>query len=241
MEDISGVGKVADSKLANSVYDDAVSPAAKELGKVGEDVTKTLRLFTAPFQLAAVAQDRFEIWLNEVRRRVPLERQVEARSHVAGPALRAMLFMDEANPLAAYFLNLLSHAIDKETANDVHPAFVNVLEQICPQEAVLLKHYYQSLPGYIGHQLSHHVMSENSEIRLESYPVDISSVSSALNIRMYIDHLCTLGLLAINDSWKFTGKDGQDMRKEFPFWHGVTEFGRAFCTICIQPDNSTKA
>lgn len=55
MEDVAGLGKLAESKLANSIYDDGASLAVRELGAVAADVVKTLRLFTAPFQLAALS------------------------------------------------------------------------------------------------------------------------------------------------------------------------------------------
>ena len=58
MEDLTGLGKLADSKVVTATYDDLLGKAAKEGGKALEDVVKAFRLFTAPLQLLAVAQDR---------------------------------------------------------------------------------------------------------------------------------------------------------------------------------------
>jgi len=231
MDDIGGLGKLADSKLANKVYDDAGSATAKELGKLGADFTKTLRLFTAPFQLAALAQDRFEVWLNEARSRVPLERQVEAPAYIAGPALRAMLFMEEDNPLASFFVNLLSQAIDKESAGDVHPSFVHILEQISPDEALLL--YKLRSKGIAGINRLWRLDEKFTQIEsLTSFEQD--DFVSPKHISMYFEHLEALNLVEHRKEDKVViPKDKPDWWEGLR-WYGLTEFGAEFLKVCIQ-------
>lgn len=57
--DFTGLGKVVNSQVANRAYDDALSPAMRQVGGLSEDLLKTFRLFTAPLQLAAAYHDRF--------------------------------------------------------------------------------------------------------------------------------------------------------------------------------------
>ena len=69
---------------------------------------------------------------------VPEDRQQAAPSHIAGPALQNLVFLDEDSPLAELYLELLKRAIDKERSNEAHPAFIKIIEQLSPEEAVLL-------------------------------------------------------------------------------------------------------
>ncbi len=52
-------GKLVPKEAINKLYDDALSPSVKQLGKLGEDAMKTARLILAPLQLTAAWQDRF--------------------------------------------------------------------------------------------------------------------------------------------------------------------------------------
>ncbi|TOA11487.1 Abi-alpha family protein [Vibrio parahaemolyticus] len=231
MDDLGGLGKVADSKLVNKLYDDTASSSAKELGKLGADVTKTLRLFTAPFQLAALAQDRFEVWLNEARNRVPEDRQVTAPAHIAGPALKAMLFMEQDSPHAKYFVNLLSRAIDKSTVNEVHPAFVHLLEQISPDEALLL-YKLQDL-NIAGVGRLHHIGVKDEDYKMESLTsFDQSDFAIPSHLSMYFEHLETMNLVRDLKEDTIEIPEDKPMWKSFR-WYGLTEFGTQFLNVCI--------
>lgn len=234
MEDLTGLGKLAESQLVNQVYNEAGSPAAKELGKLAADTTKTLRLFTAPFQLAALAQDRFQIWLDEARNRVPSERQIEAPSHIAGPALRAMLFMEAEKPLAKMFVNLLSQAIDKDRVGDVHPGFVHILEQISPDEALLLyKMKSMSIAG-VNRLFNVDVKDESGIATIESLTTFSKDGFLHPNrICLYFEHLEVLGLVVHRKEDKIIPP------KDKPEWahyryYSLTEFGTQFLSVCVQ-------
>ena len=231
MDDIAGIGKVADSKLANKLYDDAVSAAARELGDAAGDVIKTLRLFTAPFQMAAVAQDRFKLWLDEARRRVPIERQVPALPSIAGPALRAMLFLEEEDPLAEMFVNLLSKAIDKNTKLRVHPGFVKALEHLSPDEAVLLTKFNKTL--FLGVQI-HYIAEENRVKSLTTFPK--MGLGEPDSIYMYLEHLESLGLCRVMENMKAHAPDHPNL--EAYTYYRLTSFGSSFLEICEQGNTS---
>jgi len=140
MKDIAGVGEIVNSKVVERTYEDAISPAAKQTGLMGEDLLKTLRLFTAPIQLLAAYQDRLAAALDTVRKRVPPEQQVEAAASVAGPVLLNMRFVEDDNPLRALYLNLLTAAIDRDRQTLAHPGYVKIIEQLSPVEAMVMFH-----------------------------------------------------------------------------------------------------
>lgn len=43
IEDVAGLGKLADSRLVNKVYDDALTGFMQQMGKFGEDIAKPTR------------------------------------------------------------------------------------------------------------------------------------------------------------------------------------------------------
>lgn len=231
MEDVTGLGKIAESKLVNAIYEDTVALAAREIGSAAADVIKTMRLFTAPFQLAALAQDRFKRWLDEVRSRVPLDMQVEAPPSVAGPALRAMLFMEDNDPMVRMFMNLLAQAIHKDLQQGVHPGFVRVLEQINPDEAFLLRKMKDH--PMLGAQTLIKIQEGSTALvqSLTTFPQD--DFADPDNICMYFEHLESLCLVAHRPDVTIippaTNPEFKDYR-----WYALTSFGARFLQVCGQ-------
>jgi hypothetical protein len=228
MEDIAGLGKIVDSKVVARAYEDAASPAAKEFGAAATDFVKTLRLFTAPFQLAAVAQDRFSRWLDEARNRVPPEKQVEAPPVVSGPALRAMLFMENENPMAGLFINLLSQAINRDTQKGIHPGFVTVLEQMNPDEALLLTCIQQNNIAGVSRLFD---LSNKTIRSLTSFPQD--NFIDPDNLFMYFEHLQSLCLIrSLHEDTIILPEEKKHM--ENYKWYGLSAFGTRFLEVCGQ-------
>jgi hypothetical protein len=58
------LGNLVPKELLNKVYDDAVSPSAKQIGRLGEDVIKTARLLLSPLQVTAAVGDRLEAMMS---------------------------------------------------------------------------------------------------------------------------------------------------------------------------------
>lgn len=131
--------KILDTNLAKTVYRDGLTKPTQETGEIVTDVVKTARLFMAPFQLAAAYQDRFRMWIDRVIRQVPEERRVPAPPQIAGPIFEELRYREEGDILTEMYLNLLSKAIDKKQSNQAHPAFVKIIGQLSPDEALILK------------------------------------------------------------------------------------------------------
>ncbi len=137
--------EILDSKTAEKIYNDGLSGAVSETGEALTDIAKTVRLFTAPFQIAAAYQDRLRLWIARVVRNVPEERRIKAPARIAGPVFEELRYLDDKDVIAEMYLNLLSKAIDKERINDAHPAFVKIIGHLCPDEALIL-HYLAWIP-----------------------------------------------------------------------------------------------
>lgn len=131
------LSKFLDKDLVRQIYEDGLSNPSKETGEIITDVIKTARLFTAPFQLAAAYQDRFRGWIRTIRQ-VPEERRVPASPQIAGPIFEELRYREDGEPLTEMYINLLAKAIDKDQASKANPAFVKVIGQLSPDEALLI-------------------------------------------------------------------------------------------------------
>ena len=248
--DLAGLGKLANSKLTQSAYEDLRAVGATEQGgKLVADTIKALRLFTAPIQLLALGQDLLEKRLERVRNKVPEERQIEAHPQIAGPILQNLRFMVDGDILTEMYLNLLARAIDRDRVGEANPAFVKIIEQLCPDEALLLLKLQRT-----ERNLPYSVYSPK---HLEIYEIKIAEPK---HYNMYITHLCALNLIQptsihfspfdlsrlpmtndidrIRDEIDMRLEDIRDLLEENkePRYVEVTEFGSLFIQACI-PEN----
>lgn len=208
-----GVAKLADSQVGIRAYDDLMADAMKEGGQALVDTVKVFRLFTFPIQLLALAQDRLARFCQQVRERVPEERQVEARPSVALPVLMNLRYMEDDNPLTELYLNLLARAIDKERQSEAHPGFVRIIEQMSPDEAMVMYAF-----KHIGQE---HLIIDPTVTPIKqdnSFPFDWLTHPSDTNF--YFTHLETLNLIV----------------RQTPSFIQLQEFGKWFIKACI-PEN----
>lgn len=190
MDDLAGLGKLADSRLVNAAYKDIVQPGARETGKAIQDVTKAFRLFTAPLQLLAVCQDRLSAFCDRARSAVPVERQIEAAPSIAIPIMLALRYMEDDNLVTELFVNLLTRCIDRSRVGEAHPAFPRIIEQLAPDEAMIL----YSLREREHLCIKLHVKQDNS------FP--FHRLAFPNNMALYCHHLDSLNLLHhIGDSF----------------------------------------
>jgi hypothetical protein len=217
MEDLAGVGKLADSKLVNKTYDDAVSGLARQTGKLATDIAKAMRLFLWPFQLLASSQDRLEKYLEDVRTSVPVENQVDAVPSIAGPVMKALVFLEDENPLVDLYLNLLRRAIDKERLGEAHPAFILIIEQLSPDEALFLSMVVRKelLFGTIN--------PDTGEHGAYIAPVIADKFAYPEHASTYFDHLLSLEII----------EEYSDVLADGGYVCELTKFGRLFANACI--------
>ncbi len=125
------------------VYQDAIQPAAKEVGTVLQTMAKTIHVALAPLSLLVWGYDRIseylETALTERLKGIPPEQIVTPNPSVAVPALEAMRYTAHEPSLRELFANLLATAMDKDTSEKIHPAFVEIIRQMTPDEARIFR------------------------------------------------------------------------------------------------------
>lgn len=129
---------------ATPVYQDALQPAAKQVGTALETVGKAVNVALAPIGALVWGWEKIHDWIVpalEARlAKVPPERIVTPRPTLAGPAIEALRYAGHEESLRDLYANLLATSMDAETAHSAHPAFVEILGQLTPDEAKLLRH-----------------------------------------------------------------------------------------------------
>ena len=221
-------------------YDDVASPAAKQVGSALESTAKAARWILAPIDYLAAQNNRYQNYLERISEKVPEENLIEGHPQIIGPALDGLKYIPEEDIISELFVNLLSRAIDKERVNEAHPAFTQIINQLSPDEAVLIYHLskksYEYLT-YAAYNADSNTFSPR-EVRSNQFPV--GDLASPENYSFYMDHLHSLNLAGIwqqgNQKPIIDEESGQQTGVEINSLAQLTPFGQLFSKACIPDD-----
>jgi hypothetical protein len=199
----STIDAVTGLAKAIPVYEDAIQPAAKQLGQSLEVVAKSVNLALAPIKALVWGYDQIEDFISkrvsQKLKNVPKEDIVSPPPQVAGPAVESLKYAGHDTNLRELYANLLANAMDKKTTYKSHPGFVEVLRNFSSEEAVLIQAFTKRPQwplidihaaekngrGYFQMYTNHSHLSKNVQIQ---HPELIPT---------YLDNLCRLGILEI--------------------------------------------
>lgn len=126
------------------IYQDALQPAAIEVGKALCTVAKTIHIALAPISAMVWGYDQITDFVStkvaEKLNNVPSNRITPPNPNIAGPILEALKYAGHEDTLSDMYANLLATSLDSNVAANAHPAFVEVIKQLTPPEAQLIKH-----------------------------------------------------------------------------------------------------
>src|SRR5207249_1506293 len=132
--------KAAD--IVRAAYPDLLQPAAKQLGEAAGTVARAINKTLLPIRVYVWGIEALEkLLLTELPKKlkhVPDERIVSPPPMITGPTLDALKFAATEPSLRELYLNLLATATDSKTAQEAHPAFVEIIQQLNPDEARIL-------------------------------------------------------------------------------------------------------
>jgi len=183
------------------IYNDALQPGARQVGKSLETVGKAVNMALAPLKVLVWGYDLIEEWLtkrvNEKLKGVPQENIITPSPQVAGPTIEALRYVANDTTLRELYANLLATAMNSERLDLAHPGYVEILKNMSTDEAILLGYFLtkesyptidvlEHLPNSQGYHTSYTNFTnwhESTEIKR----VDL--------IPTYIDNLCRLGIL----------------------------------------------
>jgi hypothetical protein len=233
--DLEQLGKLIPKEAIGKLYDDMLSGPAKELGKLGTDAVKVVRLLLAPLQIVAAFQDRFEPMVKRIGDRVPEDQRVAPPAEVVGPALEKMRYIDESNALWTMYEEVLTKAIDKNQNASIHPAFTYIISQLSRDEAwILYRLRDRSFSVADGMDYNRNDNKFYNRVIISSeLPKDELYVPEMTEV-MY-SHLESLSLVTwpVEKQTPIFSAPGVQTGVQRESKMMLTEFGRFFVTACI--------
>ena len=255
---VTGVAK------AVPVYQDVVQPAAQEVGKALQTVAKTVHVVLAPVSALVWGYDQIKEFVStkvaERLKNVPPENIVTPKPNVAGPALEALRYTGHESALSDLYANLLAASMDSSTAHGAHPAFVEIIKQLTPDEAKLVALFvgdrtlplinlrWEFNPNPEGNNGGKTILTSFSHLGREA-GCEFEHMTPT-----YIDNLCRLGLAEIPAMSEYTTKGVYDALENDPSikawieeigknatlhhviehkYLRVTELGKQFANTCV--------
>jgi len=121
--------------------------AAENLGKSAVTITATINNVLLPLaalnfaveKARAYFANKFPNDLQDKASTIPAERLTEPSAMIAAPILQSLAFAHEEPLLKNLYLTLLVTAMDREHRMDAHPAFVETIRQLSPEDADLVR------------------------------------------------------------------------------------------------------
>ena len=254
---IEGVAK------AVPIYQDALQPAAKQIGKGLETITKAINVVLSPISGLVWGYDHIQEFIEskiaEKLKNVPEDRIQTPSPLVAGPLLESLRYTGHEETLRELYANLLATSIDSKTVKNAHPGFVPILQSMSPDEAKIMRLFTTKINAPL--------IDVRGNTKPEGFITIIRNFSSIGHnagcahpelTSNYLDNLIRLGLLeippdlrlisdslyeALQDSPELTGIKQQveasdDLTLDFDKKKiHLTDLGKQFCAACVTDKN----
>lgn len=249
------------TKVVPDVYNDGLKSGVKATGEVLALIPKTINAALAPlrqwidkreFNVAATKK-----LLESKLEKIGVEHIVTPEPYVAIPALQAISYSMSSEVLRNLYANLLACSMNDSMKNRVHPAFVEIIKQLSPDEAkfIMLLANKDDIPlidiqrvvnkegGFFTELHNFTCIAEN--ICDNHEPVDIAK---------YIDNLCRLKIVEVPEGRYLSGEKTYESLENHPIvvkmmstplldgqrWEiqkkklEITAFGKEFIDVCVK-------
>jgi len=185
------------------VYQDAVQPAAQEIGKSLATVTKTVNIALAPIKALVWGYEKIEDYLtkrvSEKLKDVPKEDIETPPTNIAGPAVESLKYTGHNENLRELYASLLAMSMNKKTADKAHPSFVEVIKNLSTEEALILQQFVKkNMFAKIDIQevATNNVGEINRFLNFTMFH-KMDTRINVNNTRTYLDNLKRLGVIEI--------------------------------------------
>ena len=191
--------------VAVEVYKDVVSPSAKPIGEVLSFLPRTIKVAFGGWEKWLVnKEESIRLTADAIKKKVeqiPEDKLVEPEAHIAIPAIQQLCYCQDSEELRDLYANLLTSSMNADKKWQVHPAYVDIVKQLCPDEAKYLK----AMPEYIiptyplidvlfsvgeGAKGANPIVSNFTDYNLDK-------LEHPENIGSYIDNLVRLNIIEI--------------------------------------------
>lgn len=134
--------------LLKEIYGDLLKPGVKQAGKALETVVGLGNTVLWPVTLANErARIALEKNLEKYRLQmaeVPEDKVTSVPPEIGVPISEKLTYVTDES-LSDLYINLLAKASTRDTSNQAHPSFVNIIDSLSPDEALLIGELYRRM------------------------------------------------------------------------------------------------
>jgi hypothetical protein len=210
--------------------------AARQAGRLGEDIVKTIRLALFPLQFTAAAQDRFQRFIHKAVDRVPSDKRIAPPPQIIGPVLEGVRYEQEATAVDEMFSELLSSSMHTDKIKDAHPAIPFVIKQLSSDEAEILNSMATSdkLFNYVKRFYLREGLATSVT---ETNEIPTERLIFPENLGMYTERLERLGLIRLDGlkPMEVVRENGRQTGGINFFVFKFTSFGISMMRACGKP------
>lgn len=213
---LDAAGKLVE--VIPTAYEDLLQPAVKETGQIIAKLPKAINAALIGVD-CWVEEKKYKLdetkkLLEHKLQNVDPDKIVPPEHYVAIPALQAISYSMDSEELRDLYANLLANAMNIDTKNSVHPAFVELIKQLSPYDAHVLKEFNTNarLP-LVNYQLvlkNNRFLPIHSNVIICNYSTNIEANSIA------ITNLDRLGIVRIESINPLSDKSSYDVFKTEP-------------------------
>lgn len=245
--------------LLVEIYGDLAKPGVRQVGKALDTVIGLGNTVLWPI---AWANERSRLYLErnleayrEKLAQLPLEKIIPVAPEIGVPIAEKLAYVQDQK-LSELYVALLVTASNEDTVSQAHPSFVNVINNLSPDEAQLLEYFFNNPADdlqFVTAKWVHPktgVYSFAGDLLLD--PEQSTGLAFPQNIPAYISNFAGLGIASIHHDRSVHGSviysnieahwtsvlpvvDPVDPERTLNFERGVigvTEFGRLFIEAC---------
>ena len=192
---------------------------------------------------------------------IPQELIDSPKPRIAVPTLQNASITEECEVRELY-ANLLANSMNKVVKNGVHPGFVEIIKQLSPDEAKIIRYMriHKRIPT-LGLKIDKTNSSHAVYVKEFSNVPELSMCENIYDSQKYIDNLVRLGLVERSpDGTYISNESVYEPLKNHPFiknkyqniekqsatidnfskidyvkgYCELTSFGESFCSICLE-------
>jgi len=251
MNDLENLKETAEAlgldKVALAAYYDTLSPILKKIGEELVPLAKLVKIALAPIRLAVWSYESIEAFLSIRVTQLLAERRAKNIKtpplSLSGPLVMNMAFSADEPDLREMYAKLLASAMDERTANEAHPSFVNIIQQLTADEAKILNYIstLEEWPSWMGNfDLKD---DEDNVWKKMNVVVKNSGIAHIDSASVYINNLIRVKILdhttGVSDP-KYIPEGSNDYGDWGPSVSideyeviELTAYGRAFLDACV--------
>ena len=261
------IAKEAIKEVGKDVYSDVGKPIAKPTGELIGLVPRAIRAALSPLEKWVMQR---EYSIAETQKLLELKLQnvspelIEPpEPYIAVPALQYISYCMDCDELRDMYANLLANSMNKVVKNGVHPGFLEIIKQLCPDEAKLLDYIYQK-GAFVGVPIIYIKVHKNTGgtlyvVNAFTDILELCGCEKPIDYEKYFDNLERLGLISCSNDVHFVNTEVYQSLKHHPYILksienleqkqeikkveliegslSLTKYGIDFCSICLEAPN----